>query len=142
MEEEQSRERHEFDQKCYNRHQRLVFQRPTTQRHTWPPNLEDLRLGKHFDLFQRYGNQSRPGLKGPLNLIPRRSQHIEKSAIAAVSNRDMDDLRRRAQDQRAFVEVHILCEDHKVFRSPVLPDLRIGCCQKIELEKMFGFVTT
>lgn len=42
----------------------------------------------------------------------------------------------------AFIEIHVLREKHKVSRSPVLPDLRISCGQKIEIEEMFGFVTT
>ncbi len=52
----------------------------------------------------------------------------------------MDDLWWRTQDQRAFVEIHILRENHEVSAFPVLPDLRIGCRQQIEVEKMFGLV--
>jgi hypothetical protein len=59
-------------------------------------------------------------------VIPLRSQQFEKPSIAAVAHLDVDDLRRRAEDQGSIVEIHVLAEDHEVLRSATLPNLGVG----------------
>jgi hypothetical protein len=55
-------------------------------------------------------------------------QYLEKPSITAVTNGNVNDLRRSAEDQRAIVEVNVFTEDDETFYSAAFPNVRISRC--------------
>jgi hypothetical protein len=68
------------------------------------------------------------------DVIPVGREILKKASVATVSHSNMDDLRRRSIQERAVVKIDILAEDRKRFDSADLPNLRIGCSQKVAIE--------
>ena len=54
------------------------------------------------------------------------SQHLKKPSITAVTNGDVNDLRRNTEQQRSIVEVHVLTEDDEILYSAALPNFRVS----------------
>jgi hypothetical protein len=69
-----------------------------------------------------------------LDVIPVGRKILKKASVATVSHSKVDDLRRRSIQERAVVKIDILAEDRKRFDSADLPNLRIGCSQKVAIE--------
>jgi len=53
-------------------------------------------------------------------------QHLEKSSIATIANRDMNNLRWSAKEQRPVVEVNVFTEDGEILYAGAFPNLRIS----------------
>jgi hypothetical protein len=68
------------------------------------------------------------------DVIPVGRKILKKASVATVSHSKVDDLRRRSIQERAVVKIDILAEDRKRFDSADLPNLRIGCSQKVAIE--------
>jgi hypothetical protein len=68
------------------------------------------------------------------DVIPVGRKILKKASVATVSHSEVDDLRRRSIQERAVVKIDILAEDRKRFDSADLPNLRIGCSQKVAIE--------
>jgi hypothetical protein len=65
---------------------------------------------------------SGPGCESALTFIPFRIQRIEKTSIAAVTNRNVDNLRWSAEQQCSIVKVDILTDDDEILRPSQVPD--------------------
>jgi hypothetical protein len=87
-----------------------------------------LGLYKHFYFLERNRDQLSSRHQSPLDVIPFMLQYLEKPSITAVTNGNVNDLRRSAEDQRAIVEVNVFTEDDETFYSAAFPNVRISRC--------------